>query len=104
MPRYWEVTQATGGIHLDLCNLDMSEIVQALAIVAAGLDTDFPLGNVPTDPSSITVEVDGIPLQPNPNDGWTYDVNTNTVVFHGNGIPQAGSDIDISYGAATTCP
>ncbi|MEZ4317373.1 MAG: choice-of-anchor D domain-containing protein [Myxococcota bacterium] len=105
VPKYWSVAQATGGIHANICQLDMTVILQQLAIVAAGLETDFTLVNVPNDPNSIVVEVDGVVVPNDPNDGWTWVAGTNTVEFHGNGIPEAGTHVTVTYpGGNGACP
>ncbi|MEZ4316656.1 MAG: choice-of-anchor D domain-containing protein [Myxococcota bacterium] len=103
VPRYWAVAQATGGIHLNLCQLDMGTIVQQLAVVAAGLDTVFPLSEVPADPGAIEVWVDGTPVPQDPANGWIYDGASNSVVFAGLGIPGAGARIRIVLGTGSGC-
>lgn len=104
VPTYWSVAQATGGIHLNLCNLDMNTIVQQLAVVAAGLDDEFFLNNTPSDPADIEVLVDGTPVTEDATNGWTYDAGNNSIVFAGTGIPLAGSNIEVSWPLTSTCP
>jgi hypothetical protein len=95
VPTYWDVAQATGGIHLNLCQLDMNEIVSQLAVVAAGLSTEFFLNTVPSDPAAVEVIVDGTPVPNDPDNGWTYDAANNSIVFAGNGIPAGGAQIRV---------
>ncbi|MCB9676596.1 MAG: choice-of-anchor D domain-containing protein [Alphaproteobacteria bacterium] len=104
VPTYWQVAQPTGGIHLNLCQLNMNAIVQQLAVVAAGLDTHFPLGSVPADPAAVEVLIDGTPLAQDPVNGWSYDPSTNSVVFAGAGIPPAGSEIRVRIPVDSSCP
>ncbi|MCB9679161.1 MAG: choice-of-anchor D domain-containing protein [Alphaproteobacteria bacterium] len=104
VPKYWNVALNTGGIHANICNLDMSVILQQLAIVAAGLEDSFTLTNVPADPSQIEVRVDGVLMPEDLVNGWSYDAGTNTVYFHGTEIPPAGSDVTVEFPGNGTCP
>ena len=62
VPKYWNVANNTGGIHANICNLDMSVILTQLSVVAAGLNQEYVIQGNPTDPSGIEVLVDGTPL------------------------------------------
>ena len=33
-----------------------------------------------------------------PASGWSYDPNTNSIVFSGSALPPRGSDIEVTYG------
>jgi len=104
VPKYWNVANSTGGIHANICQLDMSAILQQLAVVAAGLEDSYALVNLPDDPSQIEVLVDGVVLTNDPDNGWTYDPGTNTIDFNGTAIPQAGSDVVVQFPGSGTCP
>ncbi len=105
VPTYWDVAQATGGIHLNLCQLDMNQIVQQLAVVAAGLSTEFFLNTTPSDPSAIEVFVDGTSVAEDPDNGWTYDAANNSIVFAGTAIPSGGAQIRVVIpDDSGTCP
>jgi hypothetical protein len=77
--RYIEVSQAVGGIVADIAEpIDLPTYDVARAIVAnSGLRT-LPLDEVPADPSTIEVRVDGVALDPAE---WSYDEVVNAVVL-----------------------
>ena len=57
-----------------------------------GFRSVFPLSSVPSDPSRISVTVNGLPTLL-----WTYDAVQNAVIFSANGIPSSLSTIYIEY-------
>lgn len=103
VPRYWNVAQATGGIHVNLCNVDFTSIVQQLSSVAAGLRSSYTLQGAP-EPATISVSVNGANVPQNPNNGWTYDPASNTIQFNGSSVPAEGADVAITYQGETVCP
>ena len=59
-------------------------------------DTPFPL-------DAISVTVNGTEISQSIMDGWTYDSRSNSIVFHGNAIPDAGESVVISYEVTGSC-
>ena len=61
----------------------------------------FELADTPTNtsPSAVTVTVGGqsVPFDPSQQNGWTYDADTNAIVFWGDAIPDPGEAIVIRY-------
>lgn len=80
------------------------------AIAGAVVSCTFELDTVPDDPNEIYVFFeDMVPGVPNdPNNGWTYDPNTNTVTFHGIACEalKAGQvvDVDVVFGCDVPIP
>ena len=45
------------------------------------------------------MRVNGTQVPQNANNGWTFDQAANTLSFHGSGIPQPGTSIEVQYSA-----
>lgn len=88
-------TQTSGSI-MSICSEDWGADLQSVAMNAA-LNLDFPLTDDPV-PATITVTVDN---QPETN--WTYNVNTNSVVFNPSNTPLPGQEVIIDYAIAADC-
>lgn len=98
----------SGGTAQNLCTLDtsFSQIMDWLSFTAAGLDTHYDLSADPANGASgMTVTVNGqvIPMDPFRQEGWSYDFNTNQVVFYGQSIPGPGAEVVITYPIDGTC-
>lgn len=65
---------------------------------------------MPDDPSELYVFFDDVipGVANDPNDGWTYDPNTNTITFHGAACDalKDGSvaDVDVVFGCDIPIP
>ncbi len=92
--RYGEVADATGGTIGSICAADYGPFLQNVGNRAFGLQREFFLSRV-AEPATVVVRVDGTPR----STGWTYDANTNSVIFERDAIPQAGSEIEVEYDA-----
>ena len=106
MPRVQEVIENTGGHHTNLCDVDFEDVMTWLSFTAAGLKTWFPLNGTPANGAvGMQVEVDGVSVTMDPFriDGWDYNHSQNRVSFYGPAIPQAASDIAITYPIAGDC-
>lgn len=103
-PRYWTAVQNTGGQHISICDFDMTAILSRMAVVSAGLMVQFPLSHNVTDPAQIVVRINGNPVPRGQPHGWTYDANSNSVVFHGTATPPPGADVAITYPLVAVCP
>jgi hypothetical protein len=72
---------------------DQTSLDAALATIASKtMSCSFKLNQTPPDPTKIYVyfdKVKSVPRDPNHQNGWDYDPNTNTVTFYG----QACTDI-----------
>ncbi|MBW1878603.1 MAG: hypothetical protein JRJ84_09605 [Deltaproteobacteria bacterium] len=106
VPKLIDVIDETGGLRTPLCDLDFDEVMQWLSFTAAGLQTEFPLSGTPaTGAVGIRVTVDGnsVSYDPLGANGWTYNWQTNTVVFHGQTIPGPGLTVVITYPVEGSC-
>ena len=102
-PIYEEVIQATQGYIADINANSYQQSLEEMALAAAGLTVRFPLDQEPANLSSITVVIDGTNVSQDPFNGWTYDSRSNSIVFHGTEIPEAGEGVSVSYMIASEC-
>lgn len=66
--------------------------------IASQMVSQFVLKNIPLDPSSIIVKINGVVVPQDSIDGWTYDSATNKIVLHGSYInAAAGNTVSIDY-------
>ena len=103
-PGIFNAIQQTGGIHAEICNMDMSAMLTALASVSAGLQRTFTLSYLPTDPTLIEVVVDGYLIPIDSVDGYLYNAATNQVTLYGMAIPDVNEVVEVTYPLESTCP
>ena len=96
-PLYEDVIQATQGYIADINATNYQQSLEEMALAASGLTVRFPLDQEPATLSSITVIVNGTESPQDPFNGWTYDSRSNSLVFHGTEIPEAGEGVTVSY-------
>lgn len=96
--RYIEVAQRTNGIIGSVCNTSFASTLQSIGNRAFGLRVQFFLSRAP-DPSTITVKVDGVL-----NSNWTYDANSNSIIFSPSAVPPRGAQIVVEYDAICVAP
>lgn len=97
--RYIEAAAQINGVFASICSSDWSPALTEFGSGPGfGLSWAFPLVEVPSDVSTISVDVNGVPA---PAGDWIYDAPTNSIIFDENSIPSPGDAIDVHYG--TTC-
>ena len=80
------------------------------AIAANAASCDYALNDAPDDPSKIHVFFNDDPAEipMDPNNGWTYDPNSNTIHFHGEACKALTDgvviDIDVVFGCNAPIP
>ncbi len=94
---------------------DFSENLARVGDLLRSLGDTFPLEALPI-PETILVEVNGVNVERAAqeydeslqlvvySDGWSYDSSTNTVVLHGDAVPDFDSDIRVRYLPASGAP
>jgi hypothetical protein len=103
-PDYNTVVSRTGGLHLSICDMDMSAILSALALGSSGMKTKWTLTFVPDDSNAIEVYVNGTLVTHSMVDGVSYDPAANQIEFHGAAVPPAGATIEVHYPTEVVCP
>ena len=82
-----------GGDWYSICATDWGNQMQDLANTVT-TRTRFSLDESDPIESSIIVKINGQIT----NDGWEYDPNSNSVVFHEGHVPEPNQTITIEYG------
>ncbi|MBX2989179.1 MAG: VWA domain-containing protein [Bdellovibrionaceae bacterium] len=93
--RYMALADATGGTKGSLC-ADFGLTLQMISDKIMELSTVFKLDREP-HPSTIQVIVDGVTVPNSATNGWTYDAANWSISFHGNAVPNSGSDVRIYF-------
>ena len=102
---YYDAVLATGGLNLDICNLDWGGHLVELAEQAsiAKLASIFYLDHGDIEPNSIVVEVDGEVVE----EGWELvlvgEDEFRYIEFDADHIPGEGAEIVVTYANAVTC-
>jgi hypothetical protein len=96
--RYVDIANATGGSVISICDSNFSAGLASIGAIAFGLRRQFYLSRVP-EPTSINVRVNGSACAANGGSNWSYDANSNSVVFNQSGscMPQASQQVVINY-------
>lgn len=94
--RYIQTVGLMGGLPGDICQSDWSSMMRDLGLNATGIHTRFQLSEA-AQPDTIVVNVDELEVPEDPIDGWTYDVATWWLEFHGGSVPQRGAAISVEY-------
>jgi hypothetical protein len=94
---YLEAIAETGGVTLDICDPGWGAQVDQLAEASLSALTNYPLSQVPHEPS-LEVFVGGVPVLA----GWTWDPVENEIVFDEMAF-AGGETVEIRYGVAADC-
>ncbi|WP_419660685.1 uncharacterized protein Dvar_10840 [Desulfosarcina variabilis str. Montpellier] len=94
---YIDLAKATGGSYASIDDLSaFEEIMTQIANNAGGASSIYQLDYYPLT-GSIVVTVNGTPVQNHAHNGWTYNIGSNAIVFHGEAIPADGQTVTIAY-------
>ncbi|MDG0817548.1 vWA domain-containing protein [Bdellovibrio svalbardensis] len=93
--RYAAISDATGGVKASIC----SNFGTSLSLISDSiiqLSSAFKLTREPI-PETIVVSVDGVVVPQDATNGWTYDVATMILTFHGSAVPGANTSVKINF-------
>lgn len=93
---YLDAAEWSGGATASICDTDWDALFEDLATLAGGEPTDTFGLEAPPEPGSVSVVVDGEPVE-----GWTYDEELQAVVF--DDLPTGGAVIEVAYTIASDC-
>lgn len=96
MVRVMELATLTNGVIGDICQADFGPSLAQIADHIALLSSQFFLDRKPIV-ESISVHVNGALVPQDANNGWTYNAEANSIMFHGTAVPQQGAVIDVDY-------
>lgn len=94
--RMIELASKTGGVSGSICSSNYSSVLQSIQKRILELSTEFPLKRRPRV-ETIRISVNGISLAQDSENGWTYNPSTNSIQFHGTGIPPRAASVNIIY-------
>jgi len=102
--KYVALSEKSGGKKISLCS-DFSVGLEDIAQSIIETTVEFPLTDVPnsTDGAGFVVSVknpgdaDFMTIPKDPANGWTYNAERNSIIFHGTGIPSQNAEINIFY-------
>lgn len=97
--RLGQIADQTGGTKASLCG-NFGESLSLISDTVLALSSAFKLDREPI-PETIRVVVNGVAIQQDPANGWTYDPTNLTINFHGSSIPAADSSININFDPVT---
>lgn len=99
--RFTSVASRTAGQSLSICDQDYTSFLDSITSRAAGPQREFRLVSPPSNPSALTVKVNG---QVKANGTWWYDAAKQSIVFDTANTPAAGQQITVEYQAVCTGP
>lgn len=94
--RYVHITNATNGLFQSICVPDWAEMAEKMGMDIFDGFRGYRLSRVLDPDHPYDVKVNG---SPSPTNHWSYDANTNNIVFGVNHIPAPGAEIEVSYEA-----
>jgi len=103
--KYATAADTTGGITGNIADqADYPAVLEQISLTSAGMVVSFDLAHEPSDLGRMTVDVEGVSVPNDLQDGWTYDTSDQAVVFHGDAVPEPGETGFIAYPVAGECP
>ena len=97
--RYMDMATKTKGVKADICAADYASSLLQIQSSIFELSTQFFLARVPV-PASISVHVNGQSVAQSTSNGWTYDSDAVSIIFHGTAIPAQGASIIVDFDPA----
>lgn len=98
-PRVATVVSGTQGLREEICTPDWSKALENVGKIAFGYRTNFFLTAAPDPAKPITVQIDGMPLNPSDPRGtiWSFDPQANSVNFEPLFVPEPGKTLTVTY-------
>ena len=89
---YWDLVNHYGGSWYSICAADWGAQLQSLGSQVI-TRSRFTLSEIDPVEETIKVYVDGEELE----EGWSYDLTTNQIVFESGSVPEPGETIRVEY-------
>jgi hypothetical protein len=95
--RYIKAAGLMGGLSRSICG-EYDDIMDELGLSVSGMDSSFLLTRTP-DVCTIEVLVNAVEVLQDDqmSNGWTFDQETNYLIFWGPSVPPRDSTIEITY-------
>jgi hypothetical protein len=94
--RYLTAADTTGGLSGSICASDYTDLLTRVAFDITGWNDTFLLTELP-EPETLRVWVDSVAIPARDEDGWTYSLGDNAVVFHDRAVPRPGMEVVVEY-------
>ncbi|MDP2313517.1 MAG: hypothetical protein Q8P41_11475 [Pseudomonadota bacterium] len=94
--RYLDAADVTLGFVESICADDYTGLLTRVGLDVTGLADTFALSRLPSE-DSLEVRVEDVLIPERDEDGWTYSLGDNAIVFHGRAVPRAGMEIVVTY-------
>lgn len=91
-----DLAKYSGGAAESICDGDVRRALTNVKSRILEMITEYPLPAKPTV-ESIKVKINGKSIAQDPKNGWTYNEERNSVVFHGDSIPPIDAHVDIQF-------
>ena len=96
--RYMSVTEASGGYKGSICD-DFSDVLTGITDAIIQYTTRFPLDREPAV-DTIVVRVNDVEIPMSSQNGWSYDAESNSILFHGSAVPGKDAIVGVTYDPA----
>ncbi|WP_374079415.1 hypothetical protein [Bdellovibrio bacteriovorus] len=90
-----QLADLTGGVKGSLCS-NFGDTLELISDSIIQLSAVFKLSREP-QVDTIKVVVDGVTINQDATNGWTYNASDLTITFHGSSVPGADANIQIDY-------
>ena len=94
--RYMDLSTNSSGIVESICAPDLVQASSDIQDRILEMLTVYHLDRA-ADPTSIKVFINGVAINSDPVNGWTFDVPSNSITFHGAAIPAANANVQVSF-------
>jgi hypothetical protein len=94
--RYKDLANQTNGVLGSICDTSFADSLVLIETKILELSTQFYLTRAP-DPATIIVHVNGATVAESATNGWTYQADSNSIIFHGTAIPPQGASINVDF-------
>lgn len=98
--KFLDIVNASGGTQSTICSTDLTLAVQQVQARILEIVTAYYLDQKP-NPATIVVHAGGVLVPQDAANGWTYDDNIQSIVFHGKAIPPDGTPFHVDFTPAS---
>ena len=99
---YVALSELAGGVVASICE-PFAQTLQNIATTIIEISVEFPLTATPQDPNGLIVsvrnpgETEFTAIPQDPDNGFTYNAERNSIIFHGDAIPMQGAELNILF-------
>lgn len=94
--RNMDISNQTNGIVGNICDISFANSLSAIASQMLTLSSQFYLVRA-AQVDTIVVYVNNVFIPQNAVNGWTYNSEAHSILFHGSALPMEGAKIGVTY-------